>query len=852
MVLHLIKKLLPSQSPTSGKRSKQVRAIGALEAHFSDMTDDQLKETTWRLQERAQARDGFDEALIHEAFALVREGAKRVLGQRPYDVQIYGGLVLNEGKIAEMRTGEGKTLVAALPTYLNALKGKGVHVITVNDYLAARDASLIGRVHRFLGLTVGTIQQSMEDSERKLAYACDVTYATHTQVGFDYLRDNLRFDSSQMVQRGHHYAIIDEVDSVLIDDARTPLVISGTLDDQLTACRSANDVVALLKAGVDYKTDGKSRSVSLTEEGLDRVEHLLAAAGAIKREDSLFTPENSSTVYHLNAALKAHALFRKDVDYLIKNGEIIIIDQSTGRMMDGRRFSEGIHQALEAKENVEIKNESQTLTSITYQNLFRMYGKLSGMTGTAATEAEEFAHIYGLDVIAIPPNLPVKRDDQNDEVHVSQTSKYKAIIEAIKDANGRKQPVLVGTPSVEASEIIAQLLRQSGFSDQEGSERPLFRVLNARNHDREAEIVAQAGKPSAITIATNMAGRGTDIKLGGNEEAEIAAFLATADPEGDHSEAIKAIEQSIARAREAVKESGGLFVIGSERHDSRRVDNQLRGRSGRQGDPGRSRFFVALDDEMVRNFGAEQIGATVARFGIRDGDVISHPLITKMLDRAQRKIEGVHFETRKDVVKFDDVVNQQRVAMHKFRQQIMATSDCAEMIDGMRHSVIDETICRHMPPGSYPENWNIAALEDELLDLLTIKFDIARLANADGTTEETVIQKITELSDQVVDQIRSEFPVDGYEFVRKHCLLSAVDMAWREHLAAIEELKSVITFRTYAQREPVIEFRTDAYEMFKHMMNALHYEVVKSTSNIRAPEQPYLLNPETNASSEAA
>jgi preprotein translocase subunit SecA len=852
MVLNLIKKLIASNSLSSAKRMKQVRAITALEARFSSMTDDQLKETTWRLKALAQAKEGFDTDLINQSFALVREAAKRVLNQRPYDVQIFGGLVLNEGKIAEMRTGEGKTLVAALPTYLNALKGRGVHVITVNDYLAARDAELIGRVHKFLGLTVGFIQQNMLDFQRKQAYACDVTYVTHSQVGFDYLRDNLRFDNAQLVQRGHHYAIIDEVDSVLIDDARTPLSISGEIDDHSDTYRTANNVVSRLKIDQDYVVDGKSRTVSLTEEGLDRVEVMLAEAGLIAQGSHLFTPQNAGTVHHLNAALKAHALFKKDKDYLIKDGEIVIIDEGTGRMMDGRRYSDGIHQAIEAKENVEVKNESQTLTSITYQNLFRMYHKLSGMTGTAATEADEFAHTYGLDVVTIPTNLPIARIDATDEIHLSQESKYTAIIESIREANAKGQPVLVGTPSVEKSEIIAHLLRQTGFTDQSGHGKPFFQVLNARNHEREADIIAQAGKPGAITIATNMAGRGTDIKLGGNEEAEVAAFLLTVEPNADHSQAIAAIQAATVKARSAVKESGGLFVIGTERHDSRRVDNQLRGRSGRQGDPGRSQFFVALDDELIRTFGSDQIAATVSKFGLRDGDVISHPLITALLDRAQRKVEGTHFEIRKDVVKFDDVVNQQRLAMHKFRQEIMSLSDCAGMIDEMRHAMIEETVLRNMPQGAYSEQWNIPALEGELGELLAIRFDMADLAARDGTTEETVIEKVTELSDQVVATLRSDFPDDLYELHRKHCLLMAVDQAWKEHLAAIEELKSVINFRTYAQREPIMEFRTDAYEMFKRMMDGLHLDVIKSTSRLRAPEPVMMINPKTPPTPEAA
>lgn len=843
MVRFLIKKLMQKNATISGRRGRQVKAIAALEAKFAAMDEHQLKETTWRLQETAQKQDGFDVSLVNEAFALVREAAKRVLKQRPYDVQIYGGLVLHEGKIAEMRTGEGKTLVAALPTFLNALKGKGVHVITTNDYLAARDAEQIGKVHCFLGLTVGAIYADMPDEHRKIAYACDITYGTHSQVGFDYLRDNLRFDDSQRVQRGHHCAIVDEVDSVLIDDARTPLIISGTIDDQSETYRVFDDIVRGLNAATDYAVDPKSRSVSLTEAGFDRVEKLLVDAKLIGSGSSLYTVQNTSTVHHLNAALRAHALFRKDKDYLVRNGEVVIIDEGTGRMMDGRRYSDGIHQALEAKEKVKIRNESQTLTSITYQNLFRLYEKLAGMTGTAATEADEFAEIYKLDVVTVPTHMPVQRVDMPDEIHVSMAAKYAAIVEAIKDAHARKQPVLVGTPSVEKSEAIAELLLKAGFSNTDPN-KPFFRILNARNHELEADIVAEAGKPGAITIATNMAGRGTDIKLGGNEETAVDDYLRTA-PEGeDHSEAIRKIEEAIHAARQVVKASGGLFVIGSERHDSRRIDNQLRGRSGRQGDPGRSLFFVSLDDEVIKNFGSDQIQALVAKFGIREGDTISHPLISKMLDRAQRKVESLHLEIRKDVVKYDDVVNQQRTAMHGFRQEIMSLDNCAEIIDGMRHDLIEETILTHMPKGSFAEQWDIPALEQALLEILSIGFGLESISKRDGEDEETIRQKVTDISDKVFDQIRGEFPNDLYEVARKHALLVALDKAWREHLAAIEELKSVITFRTYAQREPLMEFKTEALEMFKGMMNSLNYDVVRSTSHIRAPEKVHMINPE--------
>jgi preprotein translocase subunit SecA len=849
MPISFIRKLISSAVTRSPSIMQEIADINSLEEKFVVLSDEQLKEKALELRAYAIAlpEQEFDHHLVTHAFALVREAAKRVLGQRPYDVQLYGGLVLHKGKVAEMKTGEGKTLVAALPTFLNALKGKGVHVITVNDYLAKRDAAMIGKVHEFLGLSIGVILDGMPDHLRKRAYACDVTYVTNTQAGFDFLRDNLRFDHSQMVQRGHNYAIIDEIDSVLIDEARTPLVISGQLADQSETYRSIDSLIKLLKANIDYKVDLKTRTVVLTEEGQDKIEMLLRSNGFLPPEAHLFTRENSLIVHHVNAGLKANALFRRDRDYLVRKGEVVLIDEGTGRIMDGRRFNDGIHQAIEAKENVEIKNESQTLTSITYQNLFRLYTKLSGMSGTVKTEEEEFGHIYGLDVISIPTHRPVKRVDLTDEVHFNQNSKYAAIIRLINEANAKGQPILVGTPSVEKSERLAAFLRNAGYSDNENASKP-FRLLNARNHEVEAEIVAQAGRPGAITVATNMAGRGTDIKLGGNEEAEIERLEASyahmpEDYDLDQAKA-EALAQ-IARDREAVINAGGLLVIGSERHDSRRVDNQLRGRSGRQGDPGQSQFFVALDDDVIQAFGSEKIQTLVSRLGLGEGDAISHPMISKLLDKAQMRVEGTHLEIRKDVVKYDDVINQQRKAMHEFRNEIMGSNDCAAVIDEMRHIVIEETVIKHVPENSYSDSWDIKGLEQELLDLTTIRFDMTDLVQRDGTDENTIIEKVTEKSDLVVEMLRGEFPDGMYELARKECLLMSVDKAWREHLQALEELRGAVALRTYAQREPVAEFRTDAYEMFKSMMDALREEVVRTTSRLRPPEAPVMINPET-------
>lgn len=845
MPISFIRKLISSTLTRSPSIIQEVADINSLEPEFETLSDEQLRTEAAALRDYAVSLSDpvFDHRLVTRAFALVREASKRVLGQRPYDVQLYGGLVLHKGKIAEMKTGEGKTLVAALPTFLNALKGKGVHVITVNDYLARRDAAMIGRVHEFLGLSVGVILDGMPDHLRKRAYACDVTYVTNTQAGFDFLRDTLRFDQSQMVQRGHNYAIIDEIDSVLIDEARTPLIISGQLADQSETYRSIDALIKRLKTDLDYKVDLKSRSVSLTEEGLDKIENLLRDNGFLTTAAHLFTPENSVIVHHVNAGLKANALFRLDRDYLVRRGEVVLIDEGTGRIMDGRRYNDGIHQAIEAKENVEIKNESQTLTSITYQNLFRLYTKLSGMSGTVKTEEEEFAHIYGLEVISIPTHRPVKRVDLADEVHFNQSSKYAAIIRLINEANAKGQPILVGTPSVEKSERLAALLRNAGYSDDERAERP-FRLLNARNHEVEADIIAQAGRPGAITVATNMAGRGTDIKLGGNEEAEIERLEAAYADMPDDYDLEKAKAEALARIandRETVIQAGGLLVIGSERHDSRRIDNQLRGRAGRQGDPGQTQFFVALDDDVIQAFGSANIQTLVSRLGLGEGDAISHPMISKLLDKAQMRVEGTHLEIRKDVVKYDDVINQQRKAMHEFRSEIMGSNDCAAVIDEMRHVVIEETVIKHVPENSYMDSWDIKALEQELLELTTIRFDMSDLARRDGTDENTIIEKVTEKSDLVVRMLRDDFPNGMYELARKECLLMSVDKAWREHLQTLEELKGAVSFRTYAQREPVAEFRTDAYEMFKGMMDALRIEVVRTTSMLRPPETPVMI-----------
>lgn len=823
---------------------KIVARINSIEERMKSLDDSGLRDVTERLKATLAADPEFSDEVIVEAFAAAREAARRVLGQRPYNVQLMAGLVLHTGQIAEMRTGEGKTLVALMPTYLNALLGKGVHVVTVNDYLSRRDASIVGKVHEFLGLTVGVLQSGLPDEQRKIAYACDVTYGTNSEFGFDFLRDNLRFNSSQLVQRGHHYAIIDEVDSVLIDDARTPLIISGPVEEDPAIYVKVDAVVRRLKGGEDVIVDQKARTAVLSEPGAAKAEALLREAELIAEGGDLYDGQHTELVHHVTAALKARFLFSLDKDYVIRNGEIVIVDQSTGRMMDGRRFSDSIHQALEAKEGVLIKAESQTLTSITYQNLFRMYGKLSGMTGTAMTEAEEFAKIYGLDVVVIPTHRPVIRIDEDDEIHVSTTSKYRAILGVLREARERGQPVLIGTPSVEKSEALATYLRAEGYREKDFLEmepgEPVFQILNARNHEKEARIVAQAGMPGVVTIATNMAGRGTDIALGGNAEFRIEDELADM-ADGDEKEAAKKrILAEIEEAREKVRAAGGLFVIGTERHDSRRIDNQLRGRAGRQGDPGRSLFFVSLEDELVTVYAPKVLMNTIAKMNLQEGEAVRHPMISKVLQKSQAQVENVYFEIRKDVLQFDDINNEQRKTVHAFRQEIMATDDVTEIIADMREQTIQRMVAKRIPPQSYPQAWDLEGLRADIRTMLNEDLVIEQWRDQDGVDETKVFEALAQIAERKVAYVRKQLDPGVYEQAQKRVLLETFDRVWRTHLAELESLKNVVGLRTYAQREPIVEYRTDAYAMFSNMIEHLEDDVTRYSMAIRPrpPEQP--------------
>jgi preprotein translocase subunit SecA len=839
----MFKKMLRTMGLGSGRRDyKQiVRRINAVESSMQALDDEGLRAVTRRLREGLANKPEFTDDIVVEAFAAAREAAFRVLGQRPYDVQLLAGLVLHDGKIGEMRTGEGKTLVALMPTFLNALLGKGVHVVTVNDYLARRDASIVGRVHKFLGLTVGVLQSGMPDEIKRQAYRCDVTYGTNSEVGFDYLRDNLRFDASQLVQRGHHFAIIDEVDSVLIDEARTPLIISGPLGEDPEIYRVADELVRRLSKTDDLIVDLKTRTVVLTEAGTLQVEALLRKAGHLGDEENLYDAGNAHLVHHVNAALKAHVLFVIDRDYVIKDGEVVIVDQSTGRMQDGRRFNDSIHQAIEAKEGVVIKAETQTLTSITYQNLFRMYGKLSGMTGTALTEAEEFLDIYKLEVVSIPTHRPVIRIDEDDEVHLSTLSKHQAILIALGEAKAKGQPVLIGTPSVEKSEALAAFLKQNGYREKEFSkmeeDEKVFQMLNARNHEREAEIVAQAGMPGVVTIATNMAGRGTDIQLGGNAEHRIANELDVSVDEEQRRVREEEIHREVEMAREKVREAGGLLVIGTERHESRRIDNQLRGRSGRQGDPGRSLFYVSLEDDLVSIYAPKALMNTIKGMNLNEGEALRHPMITKILEKSQAQVENVYFEMRKEVLKFDDVNNEQRKAIHEYRQDIMGTQDVDQLVSDMREQAIHRMLQTRIPAKSYTDQWDVAGLAADVTDKLNLSLPISDWVKEEGIDETHLFEVICQVVERHINRVRAQFQPGLYEYAQKRVLLETFDRVWRTHLAELESLKNVVNLRTFAQRDPVVEYRTDAYVMFENMISTLEDDVTKYVTAIR-PKPP--------------
>ncbi|RST86133.1 preprotein translocase subunit SecA [Aquibium carbonis] len=816
----------------------RVAAINALEAEMKALSDEALRGKTDEFRaELVNGRELSD--LLIPAFAVAREAARRAIGLRPFDVQLIGGMVLNDGGIAEMRTGEGKTLVATLPVYLNALTGKGVHVVTVNDYLAKRDSEWMGRVYGFLGLTTGVIVHGISDEQRKSAYACDVTYGTNNELGFDYLRDNMKYERSQMVQRGHNYAIVDEVDSILIDEARTPLIISGPLDDRSELYNQIDTFIPRLEAS-DFEIDEKQRTATFTEEGTEKLENLLREAGLLKGA-SLYDVENVSIVHHVNNALKAHRLFQRDKDYIVRDDEIVIIDEFTGRMMPGRRYSEGLHQALEAKEHVKVQPENQTLASITFQNYFRMYGKLAGMTGTASTEAEEFGNIYGLGVSEIPTNLPVSRIDEDDEVYRTVEEKFKAIAREIKEASVKRQPILVGTTSIEKSEYLAERLRKEGITN--------FEILNARHHEREAQIVAQAGKPGAITIATNMAGRGTDIQLGGNADMRIAHELAGV-PEGPERDAReKAIREDVQRLKEEALAAGGLYVLATERHESRRIDNQLRGRSGRQGDPGRSKFFLSLQDDLMRIFGSERMDGMLQKLGLKEDEAIIHPWINKALEKAQKKVEARNFDIRKNLLKYDDVMNDQRKVVFEQRKELMDGENLSETVAEMRQDVVEELVTKHIPENAYAEQWDIKGLAEGIRTNLNLDLPVEAWAQEEGIDEQQITERLTQAAEAMAKDRAERFGPEIMTYVEKSVLLQTLDHLWREHLVNLDHLRSVVGFRGYAQRDPLNEYKSEAFELFQAMLGNLRQAVTAQLMRVElvreAAEAPPPAVPQT-------
>ena len=801
---------------------RRVPAINAFEPAMTALSDEALRGKTEEFRQRLAGGTDLDD-LLPEAFATVREAARRVLGMRHFDVQMIGGMVLNDGKIAEMKTGEGKTLVATLPVYLNALPAKGVHVVTVNDYLARRDAEWMGQLYGFLGLSVGIIVHGLDDEQRRAAYAADITYGTNNEFGFDYLRDNMKYRLEDMSQRDFAYAIVDEVDSILIDEARTPLIISGPAEDSSDLYRQVDAVVGILVQDLaTYEKEEKFKTVTLTEMGSERVEEMLREAGVIT-EGNLYDIFNISVVHHVQQSLRSHTLFARDVDYIVRQDKVVIIDEFTGRMMEGRRYSDGLHQALEAKERVTVQQENQTLASITFQNYFRLYPKLSGMTGTAMTEADEFAEIYKLEVVEIPTNVPVLRKDGDDEVYRSAAEKYEAVATLIAEARERGQPVLVGTTSIEKSEVISELLKRKQVPHS---------VLNARFHEQEATIVSQAGAPGAITIATNMAGRGTDIKLGGNLDMRIKLELADLEPE-EQARREAAMEAEVAAAHDVVKAAGGLLVIGTERHESRRIDNQLRGRSGRQGDPGASRFFLSLEDDLMRIFGSERMGGMLQRLGLKEGEAIIHPWINRALEKAQKKVEARNFDTRKNVLKYDDVMNSQRKEVYEQRREFMKAADVAETVADMRTEVIDAMVARRIPAKAFSEQWEADALGEDVLRVLSVDLPIAAWAAEDGIDEEVLHERIVAASDAHLADKAERFGPDLMRFVEKSVLLQMLDAVWKEHLLALDQLRQGIGLRAYGQRDPLNEYKSEAFSLFNAMLDDLKERVTTTISGLQ-------------------
>jgi preprotein translocase subunit SecA len=819
MFLSLATKLFGSSNERTLKSLyKHVGPINALEPRYAAMSDTELQGQTALFRERLAQGEPLDK-MMHEAFAVVREAAKRTLGQRHFDVQLVGGAALNSGKIAEMRTGEGKTLVATLPTYLNALSGKGVHVVTVNDYLAQRDSAWMGQVYRFLGMTVGCIIHDLKDNERRAAYAADITYGTNNEFGFDYLRDNMKYRLEDMVQRPFNFAIVDEVDSILIDEARTPLIISGPAEDSSAMYNAVNKIIPKLDSA-DYDLDEKMKTVHLNDRGTEHVENLLREHG-ILTEGNMYDASNIACVHHVNQSLRAHKLFQRDKDYIVKDDKVIIIDEFTGRMMEGRRYSEGLHQALEAKEHVKVQNENQTLASITFQNYFRLYPKLAGMTGTAMTEAAEFAQIYNLGVVDIPTNVPVKRQDSNDKIYKSFREKEEAVIELVREAQARKQPVLIGTITIEKSEHLSNQLKKAGVP---------HNVLNARYHEKEAYIIAQAGRPGAVTIATNMAGRGTDIKLGGNLEMRAAAEIDPSLPEPEKLRRFETIKAEIARDADIVRDAGGLLVIGTERHESRRIDNQLRGRSGRQGDNGASIFFLSLDDDLMRVFGSEKMEVLLAHksIGLREGEALTHPWISKALEKAQARVEAMNFEVRKNLLKFDNVMNDQRKVIYEQRRDIMDAAHVEDIVVEMRHGIINDMVERCMPQRSYADQWDIGTLKSEVLRVTTLDLPLEQWAAEEGIADVEMRDRIIEAVDRKMAEKAVNVGVDFFRRMEKAMVLQQLDQHWKEHLLNLDHLRQGINLRAFGQRDPLNEYKAEAFAMFSLMLDHLRESITQT------------------------
>jgi preprotein translocase subunit SecA len=798
-----------------------IEKINALEPEFEALSDAQLIEKTGEFKARVANGETLD-AILPEAFANCREGAKRALGLRAFDVQLMGGIFLHQGNIAEMKTGEGKTLVATFPAYLNALTGRGVHVVTVNDYLAKRDAEWMSQVYGALGMTTGVVYPQQPEAEKAVAYGSDITYATNNELGFDYLRDNMRGSIDEMNQKYHNFAIVDEVDSILIDEARTPLIISGPSDDRSELYAAINELIPSL-TDEHYSLDEKTRNVTFTDDGNDYLEQLLLTKGILPEGQSLYDPESTTIVHHVNNALRAHKNFVRDKDYIVRDSQVVLIDEFTGRMMPGRRLSEGLHQAIEAKEGCQIQPENVTLASVTFQNYFRLYDKLGGMTGTASTEAEEFHEIYRLGVVEVPTNRPIARIDEHDKVYRTAAEKYQAIVEEIKQAQTKGQPILVGTTSIEKSEMLSQMLNAAGIK---------HNVLNARQHEQEAQIVADAGKLGAVTIATNMAGRGTDIKLGGNVEMKVMEAIAT-NPDGNPDEIRAQIETAHQADEQAVKDAGGLFVLATERHESRRIDNQLRGRSGRQGDPGRSSFYLSLEDDLMRIFGSDRLDKVLHTLGMKEGEAIEHPWVNKSLERAQAKVEARNFDIRKELLKYDDVMNDQRKAIFDQRLDIMKTDELSEIISDMRNDVIDDLIDTHMPPKSYAEQWDTQGLYAAVIEHLNLDLPIIAWAEEEGVDADIMRERIEEAADKAMEDKAQAFGAETMEQIQRQVLLQTIDRKWREHLLTLEHLKSVVRFRGYAQRDPLNEYKNEGFQLFEGLLDSLRVDVSKQMGQVR-------------------